>query len=227
MTPPAGGPRPRRYSYVFIAALLSLGAPAGLIVVRRAESSELATFVYVTLSTMVVFSAFGYVLGRQADALVELSRADALTGLSNRRAFDERLAEEVARAARYREPMSLLVADVDGLKGINDRGGHRAGDFALRQVADALRAGARQTDLVARVGGDEFAVVAPRTDEAAAASLAERIRSLVTRGEPGLTVSIGIATMSGDQPPIGFLRQLADTALYAAKRAGRNRVMSA
>jgi diguanylate cyclase (GGDEF)-like protein len=241
MKPTAGVLRARRAAYVAVAALLALGAPAGLLVVRWADSerhdvaalvrevrSDLATFAYVTLSTIVVFSAFGYVLGRQADALLEISHADSLTGLRNRRAFEERLAEELARAARYREPLSLLVADVDGLKAINDRGGHRAGDVALRRMAEALRAGARQTDLVARVGGDEFAVIAPRTDAAAAAALAERIRSLVmTRGEFPLTVSIGVATTRGGQPPAAFLREVADTALYAAKRGGRNRVESA
>jgi diguanylate cyclase with GGDEF domain len=105
------------------------------------------TFVYVTVSTLVVFSVFGYVLGRQADALVDLSRTDALTGLGNHRAFTERVAQEVSRAARYRLPLSLLLVDVDRLKAINDRGGHAGGDAALRLVADALRADARESDL--------------------------------------------------------------------------------
>ena len=241
MRPSAAGLPARRFTYALTALVLAMGAPAGLLIVRWTSVSDhgldslghevlrdLPTFLYVTLSTVVVFSSFGYVIGRQADALVELSRTDSLTGLRNPRAFEERLAEEVARAARYREPLSLLVVDVDGLKAINDRSGHHAGDVALRAVADALRAGARQIDLTARVGGDEFAVVAPRTDAAAAAALAERIRSLVmTRGEPRLTVSIGVVTTREGQPPAAFLREVADTALYAAKRGGRNRVVSA
>lgn len=238
----AAGPRPRRVFYPLIAAAIALGAPAGLLAVRWATGAlddgasvvglvthDLPEFVYVTLSTVVAFSAFGYVLGRQADTLLEMSRSDSLTGLRNHRGFQERLAEEVARAARYhREPLSLLVVDVDGLKSINDRGGHDAGDLALRRVADAIRSGARQTDLTARVGGDEFAVIAPRTDADAATALGERIRSLViAHGAAVVTVSIGVATMSGGQPPAAFLREVADTALYAAKRAGRNRVVSA
>jgi diguanylate cyclase (GGDEF)-like protein len=241
MRPPAAGLRARRFTHALIALVLAMGAPAGLLIVRWTSVSDhgpdslahevlrdLPTFLYVTLSTVVVFSAFGYVIGRQADALVELSRTDSLTGLRNPRAFEERLAEEVARAVRYGEPLSLLVVDVDGLKAINDRSGHHAGDVALRAVADALRAGARQIDLTARVGGDEFAVVAPRTDTAAAAALAERIRSLVmARGEPRLTVSIGVVTTRDGRPSAASLREVADTALYAAKRGGRNRVVSA
>jgi diguanylate cyclase (GGDEF)-like protein len=237
----AAGPRPRRVTYALIAAVLALGAPSGLLAVRWATgafdggasvvglvSHDLPEFVYVTLSTIAAFSAFGYVLGRQADALLEMSRTDSLTGLRNHRGFEERLAEEVARATRYREPLSLLVVDVDGLKSINDHGGHHAGDLALRGVADAIRSGARQTDLTARVGGDEFAVIAPCTDAAAATALGERIRSLViAHGAAAVTVSIGVATMSGGQPPAALLREVADTALYAAKRAGKNRVVSA
>jgi diguanylate cyclase (GGDEF)-like protein len=241
MKPSAAGLRARRFSYALTALVLAMGAPAGLLVVRWTSVSDhglaslrdevlrdLPTFLYVTLSTVLVFSVFGYIIGRQSDVLVDLSRTDPLTGLRNPRAFEERLAEEVARAARYREPLSLLVVDVDGLKAINDRSGHHAGDLALRAVADALRAGARQTDLTARVGGDEFAVVAPRTDAAAAGALGERIRMLVmAHGNQGLTVSIGAATMSEGQPPAAFLREVADTALYAAKRRGRNRVVCA
>jgi diguanylate cyclase (GGDEF)-like protein len=241
MRPSATGLGARRFSYALTAVVLALGAPAGLLLVRWTGGGDhgatsfghevrrdLPTFLYVTLSTMIVFSAFGYVLGRQADALMEISRTDSLTGLRNHRAFEERLAEEVARAARYREPLSLLVVDVDGLKAINDRAGHRAGDLALTAVANALRAGARRIDFTARVGGDEFAVIAPRTDAAAAAALGERIRTLATEHGPwGLTVSVGVATMSDGQPPATFLREVADTALYAAKRAGRNRVASA
>lgn len=241
MKRPAAGLRARRFTYALTALVLAMGAPAGLLIVRWTSVSnhgldslghevlqDVPTFLYVTLSTVLVFSAFGYVIGRQADTLVELSRTDPLTGLRNPRAFEERLAEEVARAARYREPLSLLVLDVDGLKAINDRSGHRAGDLALRAVADALRTGARQIDLTARVGGDEFALVAPRTDAAAASALGERIRSLVmAHGDQGLTVSVGVATMSGGQPPAAFLREMADTALYAAKRRGRNRVVCA
>jgi diguanylate cyclase (GGDEF)-like protein len=232
---------PRRFSYALIAVGLAAGAPVGLLAVRSAGMGvfglarpietvrgDMSTFVYVTLSTLVAFSAFGYALGRQADMLLELSRTDALTGLRNHRAFEERLVDELARAGRYREPLSLLVFDLDGLKAINDTRGHHAGDVALRALADALRLGARQTDFAARVGGDEFVLLAPRTDAPAAAALGERIRTLVAaQGVQGLTASVGVATVGAGRPTGAFLRELADSALYEAKRRGRNQVACA
>jgi diguanylate cyclase (GGDEF)-like protein len=232
---------PRRLSYTAAAALLAAGAPLGLLVVRhvaggfalaglrREVAGNLTTYIYVTLSTIVVFSLFGYALGRQADTLLQLSRTDALTGLPNPRAFAEQFEVELARAARYHEPLSLLLVDVDGLKAINDRNGHRAGDLALQAVARALRTGARQTDLAARLGGDEFALLAPSTPRTAAAALGERVRSLVAgQGVAGLTVSVGVVTAEhGRSSASAALRETADGALYEAKHQGRNRVVSA
>jgi diguanylate cyclase (GGDEF)-like protein len=232
---------PRRYCCLLLGLVLAWGAPLGLCLVRsalrhdfsvalfaREMEQDLPTFVYVTVSTMAVFSAFGYVLGRQADQLIELARTDPLTGLRNPRAFEERLAEEVARAARYRSPLSLLVADVDGLKGINDRGGHHAGDVALRVVAEALRQDARQTDLAARVGGDEFALLAPSTRPGEALALGERLRGRVAeQAAAGVTVSVGVATLDLERPEAASLVQAADAALYEAKRRGRNQVAGA
>jgi diguanylate cyclase (GGDEF)-like protein len=217
---------PRRFAFSAIAAVLAAGAPIGLALVRSATSEpglaalvrsvgqDLPTFVYVTVSTLVVFSAFGYVIGRQGDALADLSRTDPLTGLIN---------------SRYRAPLSLLIADVDGLKGINDRGGHSAGNLALRRVAAALSDDARRTDLVARIGGDEFALIAPHTDARDASALAERIRSLVAEqgGVEGTTISIGVATLDPERPAASTLFDAADSALYEAKRRGRNRVAAA
>lgn len=239
---PRLGALPRRMLYALIAIGLSAGAPLGLLVVRLAGAEEIdraallrelagdpLTYLYVLLSTLAVFASFGYVIGRQADALVTLSRTDALTGLSNTLAFEERLEQEAARSARYGEPLALLLADVDGLKAINDRHGHRAGDLALQAVARALRGGARQTDLPVRLGGDEFALLAPSTSRPAAVALGERIRSLVgAQGIDGLTVSLGVATLEpGRALAADYLREIADTALYEAKRQGRNRVVAA
>jgi diguanylate cyclase (GGDEF)-like protein len=233
---------PRRLSYTLTAVGLAAGAPVGLLAVRLATAgvvdlaglrreieADWPTFLYVTLSTMVVFAAFGHVLGRQADTLMDLSRTDSLTGLGNPLAFAERLEEETARVARYGEPLSLLVLDVDRLKAINDRGGHHAGDLALKAVARALHSGARQTDLAARVGGDEFALIAPSTPPRAAAALGERIQSLVAgEGISGLSVSLGVATMEQARSSDSrVLRDAADAALYKAKRQGRNLVVSA
>jgi len=233
---------PRRFLYALIAIGLSAGAPLGLLVVRLAGADQVdgaalrrelqgdaLTYVYVLLSTLAVFASFGYVLGRQADALVGLSRTDPLTGLSNMLAFEERLEQEAARSARYGEPLALLLADVDGLKAINDRHGHRAGDLALQAVARSLRGGARQSDLPVRIGGDEFALLAPSTSRPAAVALGERIRSLVGgQGIDGLTISLGVATLEPGRPlAADCLREMADTALYEAKRRGRNQVVSA
>lgn len=232
---------PRRVAYALTALGLAAGAPVGLLAVRlvgsggvdfsglrREIEADWPTFAYVTLSTMVVFAVFGHVLGRHADALVELSRTDPLTRLGNPLAFAERLQEETMRLARYGQALSLLVLDVDWLKAINDRGGHQAGDAALRAVGRALRRGARQTDLTARVGGDEFAVIAPSTPPQAAAALGERIRSLVAEEGGGFSVSVGVATMEqGSTSDPRVLIDAADAALYEAKSQGRNRVVSA
>lgn len=233
---------PRRFLYALIAVGLSAGAPVGLLAVRLAgaetiDSSALRreleadprTYAYVLLLTLAVFASFGYALGRQADALVDLSRTDPLTGLGNTLAFEERLAQESARSVRYREPLALLLADVDGLKAINDRHGHRAGDRALQAVGRSLRDGARQTDMAVRIGGDEFALLAPSTSRPAAVALGERIRSLVMgQGIEGLTVSLGVAILEPGQPLVAdYLREMADAALYEAKRRGRNQVVSA
>jgi diguanylate cyclase (GGDEF)-like protein len=197
--------------------------------------SDVETYVYATTSTALAFAAFGSVLGYFADSLVQLATTDPLTGLVNTRVFYDRLRHELSRAARYREPLSVLMLDLDGLKRINDCHGHQAGDAALRAVAGAIRTGLREIDLGARLGGDEFGVVAPRTTEEAAGVLAERLRAAVAttmtapRGlEPA--VSIGIASLVPSSDALSTIPSMiaaADAALYRAKRDGGNRVVHA
>jgi diguanylate cyclase (GGDEF)-like protein len=231
---------PRRFTYLAAGVVLAAGAPLGLAALKlvvgaecslaaasRVVHQDLPAFAYVTVSTAAVFAAFGYVLGRQADALLALARSDALTGLHNRRAFDERLVAEVAHAGRYRSPLSLLVADLDGLKVINDAGGHQAGNVALQVVADALRRDSRRTDLAARIGGDEFAMIATDTAADEALAIGDRIRRVVAEHRARVTVSVGVATLDVDRPDAGELLRAADAALYEAKRRGRNRVVAA
>jgi diguanylate cyclase (GGDEF)-like protein len=235
---------PRHILYAACGALLSLGAPVGLLLVRLsfygsvsparigAElATDVLTYAYISLSTATVFALFGYALGQQADRLAQLSITDSLTGLQNARALEERLRRELARSARYRQPLSLLLIDLDGLKAINDRLGHDAGNRALRHVAVVIQSQLRLSDLGARWGGDEFALLAPNTGAMAAAALAERVRSLVAndpagRFVPPVTISIGIATFDSDQDiradPVTLMRA-ADSALYEAKQSGRNR----
>jgi diguanylate cyclase (GGDEF)-like protein len=190
--------------------------------------SELAVYLYVTLSTTFVFTAFGWFIGRKSDRLDRMSLTDALTGLGNRRQLDRRVHDELARAGRYHTPLALLLIDVDRLKDINDREGHHAGDHALKRVAKAIAATARKTDSAARFGGDEFALLAPETTAEDALALAERIREHVNAdGIGSLSVSIGVADLHNvpSHEPEGFYRA-ADRALYVSKTRGRNRVSS-
>ncbi|TDJ77719.1 PleD family two-component system response regulator [Pseudomonas putida] len=167
--------------------------------------------------------------------LQRLMNSDGLTGLSNRRHFDEYLELEWRRAMRERQQLSLLMIDVDYFKAYNDSFGHLAGDEALRQVAEALRGTcARPTDLPARYGGEEFALVLPNTSPGGGRLIAEKLRQAVLAlniphtapvADSCLTVSIGLATQT---PPVGsHCRQLisaADKGLYMAKHNGRNQV---
>ena len=162
-------------------------------------------------------------------AATELSRHDGLTGLANRRAFDAFLQENFSLSKRHGHPLSLLWVDIDRFKRYNDAFGHPAGDELLKGVGAKLISIARATDLVARVGGEEFAVVLPETDAEGAQVVAERARREVERASGFLrqvTVSVGVATISADMASAARLVQESDRALYRAKRAGRNRVAS-
>jgi diguanylate cyclase (GGDEF)-like protein len=160
---------------------------------------------------------------------LELSRHDPLTGLANRRAFDAFLSTNLALAARHHHALSLLMLDVDRFKSYNDEYGHAAGDEVLKRVAELLLAHSRDTDLVARTGGEEFAIVLPETDTAGATAFGERIRAAVEGSREFMhpvTVSIGIASASDRLTPAALSKEC-DAELYRAKRAGRNRVSSA
>ncbi len=155
------------------------------------------------------------------------SRTDVLTGLVNRRAFDEELARRAAQSRRGNEPLGLLMIDIDRFKLVNDEYGHEAGDEVLRGVANLLTNFFREMDIVARYGGEEFTAILPDTNLDDARRAAERARaavaaSAVTFNDCPLTVtiSVGVALVEGDADDA--LRR-ADEALYAAKRAGRNR----
>jgi diguanylate cyclase (GGDEF)-like protein len=230
----------RATSFAGAGAVLATGAPLGLIVLRALQAedfswdfvstdvaSQMSLYAYVTFSTAIAFAAFGAVTGAQADKIDALSRVDHLTGLLNRRAIESLTERELKRAERQGSTTAFLLIDVDGLKAINDSGGHRAGDTAIRAVADALRRVSRGTDSCGRWGGDEFALLACDTDVNACRSLAERIRREVEDAGAKATVSIGVSTLAPEELPATpeALVAAADGALYRAKAAGRNRVM--
>jgi len=172
---------------------------------------------------------------RRSEELKKISITDALTGLLNRRYFQERLAEEVERSKRHRLSLSLIMMDIDNFKSFNDRYGHLAGDEALRTTARTLRNSIRAIDVAARYGGEEFTVILPQTTKQDAMIIAERfcreiekINFQVEKAQPGptkLTVSLGLASCPDDATQIDDLIKLADTALYAAKAQGKNRVV--
>ena len=159
----------------------------------------------------------------------QMSLSDALTGLGNRRGMEEQIALRTAHAARHGETVAVLAIDVDHFKGFNDSFGHAAGDEALAQVAGCIAMSIRTEDYAARPGGEEFIVVMSAVDVDGARCVAERIRAAIeTAPWPlrGVTVSIGIALASSARAEDGDLVERADQALYRAKSAGRNRVLS-
>ncbi|VVN72052.1 GGDEF domain-containing protein [Pseudomonas fluorescens] len=166
--------------------------------------------------------------------LAQLAATDALTGVANRRALDQVLSREWARAQRTDKPLSVLMIDADHFKAFNDRHGHQVGDDALRTVAKVISESVRRpADLVARYGGEEFAVVLAETDRAGALQIAESIRAAVEHLSPikgdksPITVSIGLSTWSGaPEESLKTLLFAADKALYQAKERGRNRVVA-
>jgi diguanylate cyclase (GGDEF)-like protein len=209
-----------------------------LAVVDARTSAYLHKLVFAAILTFLLGILVARGLARPLRALVGdlSSRAerDALTGLPNRRMLDERLHEEFERALRHGTELSLVLLDVDDFKQINDRYGHQCGDEVLRAVAQVLAASVRSSDLAGRFGGEEFAVVLSGTGAPGAARVAEQIRSglenLDVAALPGervrVTASFGVSALS-DARSVAQLVERADRRLYAAKRAGKNRVVMA
>jgi diguanylate cyclase (GGDEF)-like protein len=203
---------------------IKLGAPAEFDVILKKANEAL---IELTLRSQQQAQN----LAQQNQQLKEAATTDALTGLANRAKFDAFLAEQVAAAVEGKRPLSMLMLDVDKFKGVNDLHGHPAGDQVLQAVARLLRSAARGTDLAARYGGEEMALVLPGTAKATAAAIAETIRRTVA-AKPvacesmalAVTVSIGVATLEPGGPlkQAAHLLKAADLAMYAAKHGGRN-----
>lgn len=176
-------------------------------------------------------------LDRRREELLALSRTDALTGLFNRRFFEERLQSEFARSNRYRAPLSCLMIDVDHFKKLNDAYGHPFGDKVLVEVAKVAKAALRDVDVLARYGGEEFIALLPETAPRDAFRVADRLREGIEQLNPvfqrgdekttvSVTASLGVATFpEAHISDAEMLLRCADDALYAAKKVGRNRVV--
>lgn len=166
-------------------------------------------------------------LERQNALLAERASTDGLTGLGNRRHFDETLASAYSFAVRHDQPLSLVLLDVDHFKLFNDTFGHQSGDDVLRALADTLRSRTRGHDFVARYGGEEFALILPGTGSSQALSFCERIRSSIEGRRwthRSVTASFGVTTTTQPAQNLVELLRQADKALYRSKAEGRNRV---
>ncbi len=238
-------PKHLRYSHWFTAAAfaqLSATCVVRAILTVYNPPTELLgttpaqTAVYLSVFVMLVLVAFGcvwMVTETLADQMERQAHTDPLTGTMNRLALEDVVPAELARALRGGRPLSVLMFDLDRFKQLNDRMGHQYGDMALRTVADLARSTLRAGDHLARYGGEEFLVVLPETDKMRAQEIAERLRQsleaqAITIGEGGiLTASYGVATFPEDGGDFHRLIGRADSALYQAKEAGRNRVVLA
>ncbi len=165
------------------------------------------------------------------DRAERLARTDDLTGLNNRRAFYEQGEQAILQARRYKQPLSLIMLDIDHFKAINDELGHAAGDDVLRKLADVLRSEQREGDVLGRLGGEEFGILIADASKSEASAIADELRKCVESCELihatsriQLSISVGVSTLKAEQG-LSELVASADRALYAAKRAGRNRVV--
>jgi diguanylate cyclase (GGDEF)-like protein len=228
----------RVWRFAAAGALLALGAPVGWAIVQHLigeTDARTAIYVYLTVGTVGAFATFGALVGRLADQLAAANRDlerlaafDALTSLRNARTFHVELERACAESRRSGDPLSLIMIDLDHFKRVNDTFGHSAGDVVLASTGSILMEQGRSSDAAFRVGGEEFAVLCPKTSAEEAAQVAERFRkALETRvlqfsGNPlRVTASFGIASEDSLAGADTLFRK-ADAALYLAKDRGRN-----
>ncbi|HIE13211.1 MAG TPA: GGDEF domain-containing protein [Desulfotomaculum sp.] len=210
-----------------VAAVMS-GALIGTAGILTRSISELWSAVMVGGVSIFIGLLFEYERNREAELREEIGNlqqlviTDPLTGVYNRRYLFERLTTEVARARRYRLPVSVIMLDLDGFKSYNDKHGHLAGDVLLQDVARTIREALRQEDVVVRYGGDEFAIILTGADARSAQVTAERLQSAVKA--TGMSISLGAVTYPQDAVTAEELLKRADYYLLAAKAGGKDQV---
>lgn len=223
----------QRLDSVSIIPLLRSGVPIGVLACFFAREHDFDSKFADLQAALSRQAAQAIVRVRLQNELERLALHDQLTGLANRKVIQETVGGGIERARLTHRPLAVLFLDLDGFKGINDQLGHAAGDSVLVQVSDRIRAGVRTGDAVGRYGGDEFVVVCEDADREAAASIAHRIREAVAAPLDGIpdplrvTASVGVAIyLPGDlvEPTNDELLSLADSAMYLAKSAGKDRV---
>ena len=215
------------------AEIAVVGFAYGALLISRPPPGGIPSWWLVGMGTLGVAATVIRVMRARAELLIAklygASRSDPLTNLSNRLAFRELLDLELSRARRAGTPMTVVMGDLDRFKEINDRSGHQVGDLALQRVARLLQRSKREIDGVARVGGEEFALILPGTDAHQAFVLAERLRCKIAEefatDAVTLTISFGVASYPDGAVTASSLVRAADSALYLAKGSGRNRTV--
>ena len=223
---------PRRTALALITA--TAAAATSVVIVGGLSVSPGTWFVMLSAFCLAGFvvSYLRHRLSRLLSILARAARVDPLTNVLNRGGFEERFAQEIERARRGSRPLTLLIADIDNFKAINDRFGHATGDRVLQGVAEVLSRSTRASDVVARLGGEEFGVLLPEAECDVGIEIAERIRHelietpSVDGGPSMVTVSIGVASFPDDGSCGESLFRVADAAVYAAKDLGRDRVVA-
>jgi len=220
----AGATRGRVAGVAAATAVLGAAVGADAVAAPAHSRPSIALLVLTAAASVAILLAVRERVGGERDALRTSALTDPLTGAANRRSLLARIDYEIARHARSRRSFALLMLDLDGFKLLNDRFGHPAGDDLLREVAAALARVIRDQDTVARVGGDEFCILAPETDEAGAERLIGRVEAAVARvtaGADSLGAGVGAAVFPRDGKTTERMFQAADQHLLASKRVSR------